>query len=137
MHLLHLRGRKNCDRVLRQGKRWSGKALAAVWVCGEPKTSATSVAGIYCGTVVPASVDASAVRRNTMRRRCREALRLTLAAWNGPDLPVAQLLLRPRSASLSAPFGDLLQEMGQLLLALSRACPLNPPPSSPASPSSR
>lgn len=137
MRLLHLRGRKNCDRVLRQGQRWNGKVLAAVWICGAPRTGATTLAGIYVGTVIAASVDKSAVRRNTMRRRCREALRAECDAWNGPELPIAQLLLRPRSASLDTPFGDLRQEARRLLTALSAACRKSPPHASPGSPNSR
>lgn len=61
--------------------------------------------GVYLGTFASSSVDASAVRRNRMRRRCREALRLTIEAL--PERPSIQLLVSPRPASLDAPFDTL------------------------------
>lgn len=72
---------------------------------GRPKPLAQ---GIYLGTYASTALDPSAVRRNRMRRRCREALRLTIE--NLPERPSAQLLVSPARASLDAPFEALLRD---------------------------
>lgn len=107
MKLLRLRGRKVCERLLRQGKVWKGKNLNIRWTTGYPRHPASlpEVPAIYVGTLASTKLEKSAVKRNRMRRRCREALRLL-----APDvsIPVSvQLLIAPRSSSLKAPFPDL------------------------------
>ena len=64
--------------------------------------------GIYLGTYASAALDPSAVRRNRMRRRCREALRLTIG--NLPERSSVQLLVTPTRASLDAPFEALQRD---------------------------
>ncbi len=81
---------------------------------GRPRPNA---AGVYLGTYASTTLDASAVRRNRMRRRCREALRLMIESTD--NLRSAQLLATPKSASLDAPFA-LLQEDAAALLSLLR-----------------
>lgn len=81
------------------------------WMPGTPTSLGRPKAlpqGIYLGTFASAALDASAVRRNRMRRRCREALRLTIE--NLPERPSVQLLVTPRAASLDAPFETLQRE---------------------------
>ncbi|TSC80628.1 MAG: ribonuclease P protein component [Candidatus Peregrinibacteria bacterium Gr01-1014_25] len=130
--LLRLSGRKTCERVLRQGRVWKGPLFSARWIAGEPRNTRNPHRGLFIGTVVPASLDKSAVRRNRMRRRCREAMRTIIR--DGAPVPTAQLLLLPRSASLNAPFPELQAQARALLTALSVACP---PTSDPASSNSR
>lgn len=76
---------------------------------------------LYVGTLASAKLDKSAVNRNRMRRRCREALRTTLLRWQG-EVPSAQLLLSPRSSSLSVPFGALEADVERFLTFLA-TCP--------------
>lgn len=125
MELLRLRGRKICDRLLRHGKVWKGKHMTVRWLPGHPRHPAAKVmqSGIYVGTITSTKLDKSAVRRNRMRRRCREALRLILRedhiASAGGDASAGkiaiQLLLAPRSSSLSAPFPELQADLTAFL----------------------
>lgn len=69
------------------------------------------------GTYAPAKLHRSAVKRNRMRRRCREALRLALRDMEG-DISV-QLLLCPRSASLQVKFAEICTDVSQFFLQLS------------------
>lgn len=75
--------------------------------------------GIYVGTVTSAKLDKSAVKRNRMRRRCKEALRLVLLDTSHTSQLIphtsAQLLIFPRSSSLSAPFPEILSDAERLL----------------------
>ena len=121
--LLRLSGRKTCDRVLRQGRVWKGPLLAARWLPLPPHTKERipPTGAIFVGTMVSAALEKSAVRRNRMRRRCREALRIAVREM--PRVPTVQLLLCPRSASLDAPFPELQAQVCKLLAALSSACP--------------
>ena len=107
MLLLRLRGRKTCDRLLRQGAVWKGKHLLIRWMMGYPRhpSSRPEVAAVYAGTVASTKLDKSAVKRNRMRRRCREALRLALTTAQADHS--VQLLIAPRSSSLWAPFPEL------------------------------
>lgn len=85
--------------------------MIAKWMFGVPTSLGRAKPlgqGIYLGTFASASLDASAVRRNRMRRRCREALRLTVEKL--PERPSVQLLVTPRAASLDAPFETLLRD---------------------------
>jgi ribonuclease P protein component len=119
MHLLRLSGRKTCDRVQRQGTVWKGKTFIARWLPGAPRNLSVPPkrAAIYLGTYASAALDASAVRRNRMRRRVREALRLGIDA--APETPTIQLLVSPRSASLDAPFPVLQEDVMSFLRTLS------------------
>jgi len=73
--------------------------------------------GFYIGTVTSTKLHKSAVVRNRMRRRCREALRLESAI--ATKQVSAQLLLLPRSSSLSAHFSELEHDARTLLRSLS------------------
>ena len=118
MKLLRLRGRKLCERVLRQGRPWKGKTMTIRWMRGAPRYPAVNPAtpALYVGTVASTKLHKSAVKRNRMRRRCREALRVLLKEW--PDLAPAQLLIVPRSSSLDAPFPDIQRDIRMFLTIL-------------------
>lgn len=130
MHLDRLRGRKICDRVLRKGKVWRGKTMIIRCLSGAPHHPAARVdiPTIYVGTLASAKLDKSAVNRNRMRRRCREALRIACKEFAGNGS--AQLLIAPLSASLKAPFADIQQDIGRFLSHLSWPPPRNVPDSS-------
>lgn len=126
MHLSRLSGRKACDYVLRRGRTWKGKTFNVNWLPGPPKLHAGK-AGLYVGTFASTRLDKSAVKRNRMRRRVREALRII--AKDSGGIPTAQLLISPRSASLNAPFEEIVREMRTFLALL----PPWHPPKSPVS----
>ncbi len=130
MQLLRLQGRKTCDVVQRKGQQWKGTHLSVRFLLGHPHhpSARPQTQGLYVGTLASAKLHKSAVVRNRMRRRCREALRIALKDWKG-DLPPAQLLLCPRSSSLDAPFPALQSDIARFLTFLS-ACPPRRAPAS-------
>lgn len=137
MELQHLRGRKVNQRVLMKGRLWRGKTMTIRWMPGVPlslkqRPKERAPQGIYVGTFAPLTLDKRAVYRNRMRRRCREALRVTVRGER--ELPTVQLLLSPRSSSLSCDFGDILADV-RIFLSILRSW--DPPPSAAASSSSR
>ncbi len=129
MRLLRLRGRKVCDRVLRKGNVWKGSMIIIRWLPGPPRHPAVDpkASGLYVGTLVSGKLEKSAVKRNRMRRRCREALRVTVRGHD--TLPTVQLLILPRSSSLSADFKDIRKDVLQFLSVL-QSCPRTPGASS-------
>lgn len=120
MKLLHLRGRKVCDRVMRNGLVWKGKTMSIRWLPGPPRPLPPEAKGVFAGTYASAKLHKSAVKRNRMRRRCREALRTAVAERT--NLPTVQLLLAPRSPSLTCAFEDISADVRAFLSTLD-ACP--------------
>ncbi len=121
MKLLRLRGRKICDRLIRLGFVWKGRHMTIRWLPGHPRHPAAQRAseGIYAGTLASTKLDKSAVKRNRMRRRCREALRISLLRYT--TISTTQLLIAPRSSSLAAPFVALEQDIQAFLSSRSHA----------------
>lgn len=119
MKLERLRGRKIVERLQRQSTLWKGTNFFVRYAYGHPRHPAakTNQNAIYVGTLASTKLHKHAVVRNRMRRRCREALRITIKDLH--DLPTAQLLILPRSASLSAPFASLTRDWNAFLLVLS------------------
>ena len=119
MKLSRLRGRKICDYVLRKGQAWKGKTMTIRFLMGPPPHPSVdpSARAIYVGTLASTRLDKSAVKRNRMRRRCREALRTVLREYQ--NLPTTQLLLVPHSSSLSAPFADIQNDIRSFLSRVS------------------
>ena len=118
MQLLRLSGRKVCERVKTKGMLWKGKHFFTRYLIGAPRGAPESVsATLFVGLLTSTKLDKSAVKRNRMRRRCRESLRLTLKAHSSQLTASSsfQLLLLPRSSCLSAPFGELLSDADRLL----------------------
>ena len=117
MQLYRLSGRKVCDRVKTKGMVWKGKHMHARMLAGLARGMPEDAeVGLYVGTLTSAKLDPSSVRRNRMRRRCREALRLCVRERTG--LPAVQLLLFPRSSSLTVDFGEILADATHLLSSL-------------------
>lgn len=109
---MRLRGRKTCDRLIRQGSVWKGRHLLIRWLTGHPRHPDADRASeaIYAGTLASSKLDKSAVRRNRMRRRCREALRVALRTLPASACTM-QLLVVPRSSSLNAPFTEIQKDI--------------------------
>ncbi len=119
MLLLRLSGRKRCDLVQRKGSRWNGKHLSIKWLPGPPRHPNVnpSTRALYVGVVTSLALDASAVKRNRMRRRCREALRIALQKYT-KTLPTIQLLLVPRSSSMQCAFQEIEADIETFLSTL-------------------
>jgi len=113
-----LSGRKVNDYLRRKGKSWKGKTMSIKWLHGAPKNPNVDplILAIYIGTAASLKLDKSAVKRNRMRRRCREAFRRTLKSHE--KLPTIQLLLQPRAASLNCDFEDIITDVESFLSQL-------------------
>lgn len=112
MQLHRLQGRKVNAVLQRKGRTWKGQTMTVRWLPGTPPSTGRLSKlreGVYLGTYASASVDASAVRRNRMRRRCREAMRLAIEKL--PERPSLQLLVSPRGGSLDAPFDAIQRDV--------------------------
>ena len=108
-------GRKLNDYLRRKGKVWKGSTMTIKWLRGPPKHPNINPekSAVYIGTAASVKLDKSAVRRNRMRRRCKEAFRRTLK--DHKKLPTIQLLLSPRAASLDCDFKDILRDVDSFL----------------------
>lgn len=113
-----LSGRKVNDYLRRKGKTWKGKTMLIKWLHGAPKNPNIhpETMAVYIGTAASVRLDKSAVRRNRMRRRCREAFRITLKSHK--KLPTIQLLVTPRTASLDCVFEDIVFDVESFLSQL-------------------
>lgn len=117
MKLRRLSGRKNCERVKTRGMLWKGRHLWARFLPGYPRgLPAPAQPTIYVGTLASTKLDKSAVKRNRMRRRCSEALRL--ASADATIMSSYQLLLMPRSSSLTCTFAEILADIRSLFSSL-------------------
>jgi ribonuclease P protein component len=130
MQLLRLSGRKVCDKVIAKGNVWKGKHILVRWLPGAPplerKASIDAeTLRLYMGTLASTRLNKSAVKRNRMRRRCKEAFRLVLKDHTeGKQIFTLspsqsfQLLVSPRSSSLSCAFGDIQMDVRRFLSSL-------------------
>lgn len=118
VQLSRLSGRKTNEWVKAHGSAWKGRHITVRYLLSVPRHPlvSPSASGVFVGTSASLKLDASAVRRNRMRRRCREALRLTV---RDRSLPAMQLLLSPRSSSLQCDFRELLDDCARFLSSLS------------------
>jgi ribonuclease P protein component len=104
MKISGLHGRKVVDRVRRHGNRWKGRHMSMTYVANRNEE-------LLVGTSASKKLHKSAVKRNKMRRRCREALRVTVKEQQVNELTSKQvnvsLLITPRSSSLTCDFIEL------------------------------
>jgi len=121
MRLYRLRGRKVCERVLGKGTIWKGKTMLVRYLPGLPRHSAARSSGLYVGTLASARLHSSAVKRNRMRRRCREAFRIVVRELGEPSALSLQLLLIPRSSSLKCPFPEIQEDVRNFLSTITYA----------------
>lgn len=130
MNLSGLRGRKVVERVRSKGQRFRGKHMSITYVMGAPRTESLSTRvypersrgtrgeRIFVGTAASTKLDKSAVKRNRMRRRCREALRL--AVKQEKTIPSCQLIIVPRSSSLTCAFDELIADANNFLRLIAK-----------------
>lgn len=119
--LKHLRGRKLNAHVMRKGRVWKGDTLVVRWLPiifkdGVDPAVIKKNSGLFVGTMASAKLNKSAVKRNRMRRRCKEALRKAVIDRNEND--AVQLLLCPRSRSLTCDFSDIQSDVERFLSTL-------------------
>ena len=107
MKLSRLRGRKANDYLRREGKVWRGTTMTIRWLKGHPRNREVdhTDGAVYVGVSASTKLHKSAVKRNRMQRRCREALRKEVK--NYEKLPTVQLLMSPRRASLDCDVADI------------------------------
>lgn len=119
MQLSRLSGRRVNEYVRKEGKVWRGRHMSIRWLLGAPRHPLVDpqTNAVYMGSVASTKLDKSAVKRNRMRRRCREAFRITLK--DRSKVPTVQLLLSPRSSSLKCAFEEIVADVSTFLSALS------------------
>lgn len=115
MKLSRLRGRKVNEYLRREGNVWRGNTMTIRWLRGAPRHPNINpeTVAIYAGTAASTKLHKSAVKRNRMRRRCREALRKTVRERD--SLPTVQVLMSPRSKSLECDFGEIVSDIERFL----------------------
>ena len=97
---MRLRHHADFDRVYRQGQRHFSAHMTVFYLRQQ------SGQGARVGYTV-SRVLGGAVERNRIKRRLREAVRLT---WSGIEVPV-DIVINPKKSLLSAGFDDLLKEI--------------------------
>ena len=105
---LRLQKRAEFDRVYRSGRRVSQPDFFVIYLRDE------TLAGVRVGFTV-GRVLGGAVERNRLRRRLREAVRLSLpsAALAGIDM-----VIQPRKSALAADFAGLQRQIAAALGAI-------------------
>jgi ribonuclease P protein component len=98
------------ERVYKQGRRHFSTAMTVFYLRRQPalknEGSANAVSGLRVGFTV-GRVLGGAVQRNRMKRRLREAVRLTRTA-TGPDVDV---VINPKKSVLTMNFEVVLNEV--------------------------
>ena len=98
------------ERVYKQGRRHFSTAMAVFYLRRQPapenQTPSKVVSGLRVGFTVGRALG-GAVQRNRMKRRLREAVRLTRSA-TGPDVDV---VINPKKSILTAGFEAVLNEV--------------------------
>lgn len=97
------------DRVYRQGKRHFSANMTVFWARrSEPRGPRV---GFTVGRVL-----GGAVVRNRIKRRLREAVRLSLAGFEAP----VDVVINPKKSALTAEMPKLKQEVGTALAAIGK-----------------
>jgi len=105
------------ERVYKQGRRHFSASMTVFYLdrqaAGSAKVPATS--GLRIGFTVGRALG-GAVQRNRMKRRLREAVRLTRSAPG----PGADVVINPKKVLLNAGFDALLNEVRQAFVVIER-----------------
>ena len=110
----HLLRHSDFQRVYQSGRRqFTGNVTVFYLRRDGPEAGTGPRVGFTVGKVLGGSVE-----RNRIKRKMREAVRLSWAACEGP----VDVVFNPRKSVLSLPFADLVDEVGRALrLAVQRA----------------
>ena len=111
MKLSRLSGRKVNDFLRRKGNVWKGNTMTIRWLPSAPRNPNIhpDTEALYVGTAASLKLHKSAVKRNRMRRRCREALRVYVKDMD--NFTVMQLLITPKIASLTCDYDDIKRDI--------------------------
>jgi ribonuclease P protein component len=113
MNIQRLSGRKQVLWLRRKGRVFKTKTMVLTYVVSAPLLKEPTEPTWYIGTAASVKLNKLAVKRNRMRRRCREAVRTSLIDRH--NLPTLQLLIAPRSASLDAPYAQIKEDVEQFI----------------------
>jgi ribonuclease P protein component len=102
------------ERVYKQGKRHFSASLTAFYWFRRTETAAAQ--GLRVGFTVSRALG-GAVQRNRMKRRLREAVRLSRPA-SAPDVDV---VINPKKALLTVEFQALLNEVQRAFVVIEKA----------------
>jgi ribonuclease P protein component len=102
------------ERVYKQGRRHFSTSLTVFYLFRPPGTVAAQ--GLRIGFTVSRALG-GAVQRNRMRRRLREAVRLSRPAVT-PDVDV---VINPKKVVLTAEFEGLLNEVRRAFVVIGKA----------------
>lgn len=110
----HLLKHSDFQRVYKSGRRQFTGNVTVFYLRREgPETGSGPRVGFTVGKVLGESVE-----RNRIKRRMREAVRLSPPAYQGP----IDLVFNPRKSVLTLPFAELIDEVARgLRLAAQRA----------------
>jgi len=104
------------ERVYKQGRRhFSASMTVFYWRRPEPAASSTASQGLRVGFTVGRALG-GAVQRNLMKRRLREAVRLTRPAPG----PAADVVINPKKSVFTAEFDTLLNEVRQAFVVIEK-----------------
>jgi ribonuclease P protein component len=112
---------------MKRGEVWRGKHMKITYLAATPTSEKWKMENgkLFVGTIASTKTEKSAVKRNRMRRRCREALRITVKEVTKNQKRATrnfrvQLLISPRSSSLTCDFRELLKDMELFLTVLTQ-----------------
>jgi len=110
----HLLKHADFQRVYKSGRRqFTGNATVFFLRRDGPEAGSSPRIGFTVGKVL-----GGAVERNRIKRRMREAVRLSSSACEGP----VDVVFNPRKSVLTLPFAELVEEVARgLTLATQRA----------------
>lgn len=119
MKLSRLQGRKVNDYLRREGIVWKGRTMTIRYLLRAPRNPNVdpTAKALYVGTAASLKLHKSAVKRNRMRRRCREALRTYVK-----DIPctfTAQALISPRIKSLTCDYTEIQDDIKEFVEVVS------------------
>lgn len=104
--------------VYKQGRRHFSPSMTVFYLQRQAGTSSRALPvapGLRIGFTVGRALG-GAVQRNRMKRRLREAVRLT-RPWPAPDVDV---VVNPKKALLSVPFQTVLNEVRQAFVVIDK-----------------
>lgn len=115
-----LSGRKVNDYLRRKGNVWKGRTMTIKWLRGSPRNPNVdrTATALYIGTAASLKLHKTAVKRNRMRRRCREAMRKYIKEVD--KLPTMQLLITPRISSLDCGFSEITEDVERFFGSIER-----------------
>jgi len=105
------------ERVYKQGRRHFSASMTFFYLRREPETSGT---GLRIGFTVGRALG-GAVQRNCMKRRLREAVRLTRPLQSAG----ADVVINPKKTFLDADFDAVVNEVRQAFVVIERKLAVN------------